>query len=175
MADVVISAQVVGVKELFSLLRTTDKKLLRLTQAAMKTAASPMVAQARSATPTGEAVLEGWRHKGRTGWRDAEVLSGISASVGGRGVSRNTWPLLKLTQKNAAGMIYDWAGRTGKGKRKDEYFVKYLPKLGATKGSQYSRVLFPSFVVTRREVTAALLEALDKVAAEMNREIERIG
>jgi hypothetical protein len=175
MAEFNVSVQITGVKEMFAILRTTDKRLLRMTQAAMRGAASPMVAQARVATPTGDAVLEGWRHSGRTGWRDAEVLGGISASVGGRSVRTNTWPLLKLTQKNAAGMIYDWAGRSGKGKRKDEHFVNYLPKLGATKGSQYSRVLFPSFVATRREVTGALLEALDKVAAEMNREIERIG
>jgi hypothetical protein len=53
--------------------------------------------------------------------------------------------------------------------------VANLPQFGYLKGSKYSRVLFPAFVATRREVTGSLLEALDKVAAELNREIERVG
>lgn len=190
MADVVISAQVVGVKEMFALLKTTDKKLVRQTQAAMRTAASPLVAQARSITPA-VAPLSGWAHNGRVGWKQSDVMSGLKVSIGGARVG-TTWPLLRLVQKSAAGQIYDLAGRgnyTGRESKSKAYsgrpnghrlngqgraMVANLPNLGYIKGSKYSRVVFPAFVASRRDVTAALLEALDKVAADMNHEIERI-
>ena len=190
MTDINVNVQVVGVKELLAALKSTDKKLVRQTQAAMRDAGSPLVAQARNMTPT--TPLSGWGHNGRTGWRDSEVQSGLKVSIGGARMG-TSWPLLKLTQKNPAGMIFDWAGRAGMSQRKPrsrEYagrpqghanttqgraLIANLPQFGYIKGAKYSRVLFPAFVATRREVTAALLEALDKVAAEMNREIERVG
>lgn len=190
MAEFNVSMQVIGVKELLTVLKSTDKKLVRETQAAMRGAGSPLVAQAREITPSNP--LSGWVHSGRTGWRDSEVQSGLKVSVGGARM-KDSWPLLKLTQKNPAGMIFDWAGRAGMSQRKPrsrEYpgrprghanttqgraLIANLPQFGYVKGSKYSRVLFPAFVASRREVTGALLEALDKVAAEMNREIERIG
>jgi hypothetical protein len=123
-----LSAKVIGVKELQATLRETDKKLLRSTQKMMRRAASPMTAQARSITPE-NGTLSGWAHKGRTGWRQAEVLSGISTPLGGRALSRTEWPLLTLQQRNAAGMIFDWAGRAGTSSQ----FVKALPRLGGVK------------------------------------------
>jgi hypothetical protein len=169
MADMQLSAKVIGVKELQATLRETDKKLLRSTQKMMRRAASPMTAQARSITPE-NGTLSGWAHKGRTGWRQAEVLSGISTPLGGRALSRTEWPLLTLQQRNAAGMIFDWAGRAGTSSQ----FVKALPRLGGVKGSQYSRVLFPAFVATRDEVVRAVQDGVDQVASQLNIEIERI-
>jgi hypothetical protein len=173
MPDVQLSAKVIGVKELQATLKETDRKLLRSTQASMRRAASPMVAQVKSMTPSASP-LSGWVHKGRTGWRQSEVLAGVSTAVGGRALSSTVWPLLSLQQKNPAGMIYDWAGRTNAGKRPLQQFVKLLPALGGVKGSQYSRVLFPAFVATRDEVVRAVQDGVDKVAAELNIEIERI-
>jgi hypothetical protein len=173
MADLTISAQVIGIKNLQAILKESDRKLLRATQAGMRKAASPMVAQAKSMTPQ-QSPLSGWVHKGRTGWRQSEVLAGISVAVGGRSVSRTVWPLLSLQQKNPAGMIYDWAGRANAGKRPLQQFVKLLPALGGVKGSQYSRVLFPAFVATRDEVVRAVQDGIDEVARQLNIEIERI-
>jgi hypothetical protein len=173
MADVKLSAKVIGVKELQAILKESDRKMLRSTQASMRKAASPMTSQAKSMTPSATP-LSGWAHKGRTGWRQSEVLSGISTAVGGRAVSRTVWPLLSLQQKNPAGMIYDWAGRTNAGKRPLQQFVKLLPALGGVKGSQYSRVLFPAFVATRDEVVRAVQDGIDEVAKQLNIEIERI-
>jgi hypothetical protein len=173
MADLTISAKVIGVKNLQAILKESDRKLLRSTQAMMRKAASPMVAQAKSMTPS-STPLSGWAHKGRTGWRQSEVLSGISTPIGGRPISATVWPLLSLQQKNPAGMIYDWAGRTNAGKRPLQQFVKLLPSLGSIKGSQYSRVLFPAFVATRDEVVRALQDGVDEVARQLNIEIERI-
>jgi len=186
-----VSAQVIGVKELQAILRATDKKLLRQTQQQMRKAASPMVAQARSITPD-QSPLSGWAHKGRTGWRQSEVLSGISAKTGGTKFSSTSWPLLSLQQKNAAGMIYDWAGRanlSNKVARSRPYsgrpnghanttqgqtLVNKIPRFGSLKGGQYSRVLFPAFAATRTEVTRAIIEAVETVARQVNVEIERI-
>jgi hypothetical protein len=82
MTDLTISAKAIGIKELQTILRESDKKLLRSTQNMMRRAASPMTAQARSITPV-NGTLSGWAHKGRTGWRQAEVLSGITGSLAG--------------------------------------------------------------------------------------------
>jgi hypothetical protein len=169
MADLTISAKAIGIKELQTILRESDKKLLRSTQKMMRRAASPMTAQARSITPV-NGTLSGWAHKGRTGWRQAEVLQRITVSLGGRSLSRTEWPLLTLQQRNAAGMIFDWAGRAGTSSQ----FVKALPRLGGVKGSQYSRVLFPAFVATRDEVVRAVQDGVDQVARQLNIEIERI-
>lgn len=170
-----LAVQVQGVKEVQRILRQIDAKALRQTQAAMRSAASPLVAQARALTPS-SAPLSGWAHRGRTGWRDSQVLSGVRVATGGRAIRRNqTWPLLTLTQSTAAGMIYDWAGRSGRYmKRPSDQFVNLLPKLGVKKGSQYSRVLFPAFVATRDEVVGAVLDALDQVAKQVNQEITRV-
>lgn len=169
MLDLTISAKAIGITEFVSILKESDKKLLRSTQAMMRKAAAPMTAQARSLTPL-NGTLDGWAHNGRTGWRDSEVLSGITTKLGGRSLSRTEWPLLTLQQRNAAGMIFDWAGRAGGSSQ----FVKALPKLGGQKGSQYSRVLFPAFVATRSEVVRAVQDGVDEVARQLNIEIERI-
>lgn len=184
--------QVQGVKEVQRILKQLDAKAQRQTQAMMRKAASPMTAQAKALTPA-VAPLSGWAHQGRTGWRTSEVQSKIKVATGGRAIRKNqTWPLLTLTQGNAAGMIFDWAGRsnwTGRKPRSAPYpgrpsghrlngqgdsLVRNLPRLGAVKGSKYSRVLFPAFVATRDEVVDAVLDGLDQVAKQINREIERV-
>ena len=173
MADAAVQVQ--GVKEVLAILRQIDRKAMRQTQAAMRQAASPLVSQARSLTPQSPP-LSGWGHSGRTGWRESEVLSGIRVAVGGRAIRANqTWPLLTLTQSTAAGMIFDWAGRAGRYmKRPESDFVGKLPKLGSLKGGQYSRVLFPAFAASRGEVIAAVLDAVDQVARQVNVEISRV-
>jgi hypothetical protein len=162
-----------GFSEMRTVLRSTDRKLFNQTTRAIRQAGAAMVAQARAFTPT-EAPLSGWAHKGRTGWRQTEVLAGITIRVGGSRLSSSEWMLASLQQKNPAGMIYDWAGRTQKGKRQLRQFVNLLPRLGSTKGSQHSRVLFPAFVSTRAEVTRAMMEAVETVARQVNMEIGRI-
>jgi len=191
MADVKLSAKVIGVKELQAILKESDRKMLRSTQASMRKAASPMTSQAKSMTPK-ESPLSGFSHAGRTGWRQSEVLGGIKATIGGRAVSRTVWPLLSLTQSSPMGMIYDWAGRAGGSKKKPRSapyaartrghantsqgaaMIKNLPRFGSVKGSQYSRVLFPAFVATRDEVVRAVQDGIDEVARQLNIEIERI-
>lgn len=170
-----LGVQVQGVREVQRILRQIDLKALRQTQAFMRQAASPMVAQARALTPS-DVPLSGWNHAGRTGWRQSQVLSGIKVATGGRAIRANqTWPLLTLSQSTAAGMIFDWAGRSGRYMRRpEEQFVGRLPKLGQLKGSQYSRVLFPAFVATRGEIIGAVLDGLDQVAKQVNAEISRV-
>ena len=184
--------QVTGVREVQRILKQLDRKVQRQTQAMMRQAASPMVSQARSLLPS-SAPLSGWAHNGRVGWQQSQVSSGVKAATGGRAIRQNqTWPLLTLTQSNAAGMIYDWAGRSnyaGRTARTRAYnrrpnghavngqgfaMIANLPKLGGIKGSKYSRVLFPAFVATRGEVVGAVLDALDQVARQVNVEIERV-
>lgn len=191
MANPSLTAEVIGVKGLTRLLRETDKKLARELQRSMRSAVQPMIAQARQFTPA-ESPLSGWDHAGRTGWRQSEVMSGLKVTVGGRSMRRNELPLLVLSQQNPAGMIYDWAGRssyTGRKARSAGYrgrqsghalrgqgrvMVAYLPRLGAFKGSKYSRVLFPAFVATRGDVIRAIIAAVDEMAAKVNIEIERV-
>jgi hypothetical protein len=184
--------QVTGVREVSRILKQVDRKVQRQTQAMMRQAASPMVAQARSFVPPTEP-LSGWAHNGRVGWQQSQVLSGVKAATGGRAIRQNqTWPLLTLTQRNAAGMIYEWAGRSnyaGRIPRTRPYnnrprghavngqgfvMIANLPPLGSIKGSKYSRTLFPAFAATRDEVVGALLDALDQVARQVNVEIERV-
>lgn len=169
----IIVGKMEGFSEMRSALRTTDRKLFNATTRSIRQAGSSMVAQARALTPS-EAPLSGWAHAGRTGWRQSQVLSGITIRVGGRRISQTEWMLASLQQKNAAGMIYDWAGRAGKGKRPLPHFINLLPRLGSRKGSQYSRVLFPAFVATRVEVTRAMMEAVETVAKQVNADVRRI-
>jgi hypothetical protein len=191
MTDLTISAKAIGIKELQTILRESDKKLLRSTQRMMRKAASPMTAQARAITPS-QSPLSGWANNGRTGWRQSEVLSGITVKVGGPSLRSNEWALLTLQQNNAAGMIFDWAGRDGMSNRRarsrpylnksaghantsqGSTMVARLPSFGYLKGSQYSRVLFPAFVATRDEVVRAVQDGVDQVARQLNIEIERI-
>lgn len=186
-----LTTEVLGVKGLTRLLRETDKKLARELQQKMRSATQPMLAQARQLTP-GAAPLSGWDHSGRTGWRQSEVMSGLKVTVGGRSMRRYESPLLVLSQKNPAGMIYDWAGRSsyaGRKARSAGYrsresghalrgqgltMIARLPQLGAIKGSRYSRVLFPAFVATRADVVRAIMAAVDEMAERVNVEIEGV-
>lgn len=187
----IVSTKMEGFSELRQVLKSTDKKLLTQTQKAMRQAASPMVAQARAMTPS-DAPLSGWAHNGRTGWRQNEVLAGIGVKTGGRRLTATEWPLLSLQQKNAAGMIYDWAGRAGmansvarsrpyarrpsghRNTSQGRTLVDKIPRFGAIKGSQYSRVIFPAFAATRQEVVRAVADGVELAAQQINVEVGMI-
>ena len=189
MSDVQVITHVDGVREVFRELRKFEPKLVYASQNKMKKAAEPIVTESRrliaaGAASTvyqgggGSAPLSGWRAGGRLGWQTGQVQKGVSMKAGGpKNKANHTWDILRVYQKSPAGMLYDWAGRSGMyiGARgrpgRGRAFVDNLPRLGYVRGSKFSRTLFPAVVKTRRVVSDRFVDVMNQVTADIQRRI----
>jgi hypothetical protein len=189
MTDVSVATHVDGVREVLRELRKFDKKLVYKSQNRLKRAGAPILTEGRrliaaGAASTvyqggsGSAPLSGWRSSGRLGWNTAKAQKGLTIAYSGSYDKRsNTWPIMRVQQKSPAGMLYDWAGRSGRyigasGRPARGYaFINNLPRLGYVKGSRFSRTVFPAVVKTRRIVNDLFVEALNEVSSDIQKRI----
>jgi hypothetical protein len=189
MSDVGIVTNVSGVREVFREVRKFEPKLVAKSQAQMKAAAHPIVIEAqrniRNAAASsvyvgmgGNAPLSGWSSGGRLGWDTGKVAKGVSIRAGGPyDKARHRWEIIRAYQASPAGMLFDWAGRTGKyiGARgrpgRGEAFVDNLPKFGYIRGSKHSRTIFPAIAATRGVVSERFVRVMDRVTAEIQARI----
>jgi len=189
MSDVGIVTNVTGVREVFREVRKFEPKLVAKSQAQMKAAAHPIVVEAQrniriAASSSvylgggGNAPLSGWSRGGRLGWDTGKVAKGVSIRAGGSYYkSKHQWEIIRAFQSSPAGMLYDWAGRTGKyvdarGRvGRGRAFVDNLPRFGYIRGSKHSRTIFPAIAATRSVVSERFVRVIDRVTADIQNRI----
>ena len=164
MADSTITAglQVEGVAEVLKALSKVDPELRKATVKRMKQAGEPMAREARSLFPQASP-LSNWGNW-RGGYDGKAVHRGVRVAYRGskvRGSDSNTIPLLTLRQTNAAGAIYDMAGRTSNGNSpQGRAFIAQLRQDGVA-----SRAMWPAAERTMPDVTAAVEDAINDMSA----------
>lgn len=172
--------KLVNERELLRLLGRVDNEARKEVQRDIVRMAGPLATAARRIAPKTAPTL-GWGDKGRLGWRDKQVMNGYRVKFGGRSFTNQgnvrEFPLMTLEQRNAAGAVFDWAGRSNrKGNSvQGRYFIEAMANNGWglrwRKGARYSRVLFPAYVDEKRDVIKNIQGALDKVARDLNRKM----
>lgn len=131
----------------------------------MKGVAAPMVATARGRVP--ESPLSNWGDW-RGGYDARRVGRRINVAVrtgAVKGASRDTIPLLTLRSVDAAGHIFDIAGRSSSGSSPQAAaFIRQLDTFG-----QASRTLWPAAEQHMGTVEDGLEQIIDRVSAEIER------
>ena len=157
--------QVEGVAEVLRALGKVNPELKKATIKRMKQAGDPMVNEARSLFPAATP-LSNWGNW-RGGYDGTAVNRGVKVAYRGskvRGSESNTIPLLTLRQTNAAGAIYDIAGRSSNGNTPSgRAFIAQLRTNGVA-----SRAMWPAAERNMDKVTGAVEDAIN----DMSREIE---
>ena len=131
----------------------------------MKGVAAPMVADARGRVP--ESPLTNWGNW-RGGYDPRRVRRRINVAVRTgrvRGASRDTIPLLTLRNVDAAGAIFDMAGRTSGGTSAQG--AAMIRKLDTF--AQASRTVWPAAEAHIGTVTDGLEGIIDSVSREIER------
>lgn len=104
--------EVTGVRETIAILRQVDSELRKETVKAMRTAAQPLQATARALTPATAPLSRMAKPGGTVQAYTRKAVSNITIRYGGKfSRSSQTWPLLRLQQKDPAGSVFDMAGR----------------------------------------------------------------
>lgn len=169
-------AEVENAKALLELLRKYEPDLRRRTQLRIRRAAGIILRSARNQMPA-EPPMSGWRtvpaKKGRTrggvGWPAWESpRKGISARTATRARIRgygSRWDLLKIVNRNAIGVIYEFAeqGHSATGRQ----FVQNLNARGGKPG----RAIWRSVDLHKDAVAADLRQAL----ADAEREFRKVA
>lgn len=169
-----IAAEADGVAEAIRTLGKVDKELKKQLVRNMKKAADPLVNEARSLVPTAKPLTNwyGWKD----GWNPAKVKRGIKVSQRNTaqrtrsGQQEETIRLLALTQTNAAGQIYDMAGRAnGFGKRSEGAARGQAMIAKLNESATSSRTLWPAAEKRLKDVQGAVRDAI----SDMERHIEQ--
>lgn len=161
-----------GLAATLKTLRHVDPELRKQTMREMKTAAKPMQATARALFPAAEP-LNNWGNW-RGGYDISRVRSGVKVSFKGtRARNRDVIPLLTLRQVNAAGVIFDMAGRKkgkGRGSENKKRGREMIDKLNRS-GADASRAMWPAAEKHLPGVRRDLERAVESMTATINREL----
>lgn len=175
-APVVPRYAISGLRQVFREVRKFEPALVRETQRDMRAKMGAPLQQAgrdilTSRLRYGDRPMRNWIDRGRLGWNTNRVVNGFKVASGGRYQKQtHTWPMISLRQTNAAGAMFDWAGRSKKyidarGRQgRGVAFVNNLQaniRFGSIKGSKYSRTVFPA-IVRERETIVRELEDITK-------------
>lgn len=174
MAEVDVRIRVNGLAQALKTLETLDPELRKEVVRGMKKAASPILATARSLVPDGQ-VLTNW-YGWRGGWNTQSVRKDIKVAFRGgrvRGEERDVFPLLTLRQTNAAGAIYDIAGRSfpGRGSEGDVRGYMMIRKMDTF--ARPSRYMWPAVERNMTTVTGELESVIETVSNRITAELER--
>jgi hypothetical protein len=173
-AEVDTRIEVTGLAEALKTLQKIDPDLRKEVIKGMKVAAAPLEAAARSLVPDARPLTNWYGWKG--GWNPTTVRKGIKVAFrGGRvkGQDRDVFPLLTLRQTNAAGVIFDIAGRSfpGRGAEGGPRGAAMVAKLNETNNP--SRSMWPAVERNMPAVTQALTGVVDTVSGRISKELER--
>jgi hypothetical protein len=169
-----VAPRVEGAERTLKLLKELDPKLRRQTNRTIRKAAAPLVDGVRARLPG--VALSNWT-TGRYVYVGDEAARGVGVSIGkargrttmsaGRQVS--TWPLISVSQRIAGGAVFDMAGRRSQGQSpQGRAFIRNLSeRYGAA-----SRSMWPGVEGEIDSVRATVLEAVQNVAKEMNRQLK---
>ena len=156
MADV----SVYGVRETLAELRELDKAVFFEAVREIKKAARPMQAAIVSKLPS-DPPLSGMARGTRYPW--SSKARKVEVKYGGRkDRTKDEWPLLKLQLKDAAGAIYDMAGKNTK--------TQFTAALSA-RGGGPSRAMWRGEGKTKREAEEAVTEAIARASKLVNAEL----
>jgi len=156
--------EIQDIPDMIRALKDIDPELRKEAAREIRGIARSVVADAK--TQITGVPLSGWAHKGRTGFQPAAVRRGIGARV--KFTAKRTEdeiPLMTLTQKSPAGVIFDMAGRKNRS-------GNMIPQLNARHGGA-SRYMWPTMERNLPRVEAALLEAAGKMARTISERTER--
>jgi len=197
---VVPTVVVQGVRETLREFRKFDRKLVNTAQAkfarrvgsSLQRTAGDLV---RSSLRYGDRPMNNWYDRGRLGWNTNRVIKGFKVDRSQEQKYRKntvTFNLLAFRQQNAAGMLFDWAGRSGKyvgkstkgrgatrlssagSERRGVAFINNAQaniKFGSIKGSKYSRTVFPAIVRNRETIVGELQMMVTDLEREMTRRL----
>ena len=187
-----------GVHKVFREVRKFEPQLVRDTQKQMRDRlGGPLRATAgqlvkNSLYRYGDRPANGWKQSGRLGWNTNRVINGFKVSAARRyQKSTHTWAVASFIQNNAAGAMFDWAGRSGEyvgqgkpgnqrhlspaaNRRRGIAFVNNMQAaipFGSIKGSRYSRTVFPAIVQNRPTMTRELAAIVRDLEREVTRRI----
>lgn len=172
-----VAAEAVGLADAIKTLGKVDPELKKELVKEMKTAADPLVALARSLVPA-ETPLTNW-YNWKGGYNYSKVRRGIKVSQRNTakrtssGQREETIRLLALVQTNAAGAIYDMAGRAGgngKGSEGADRGRAMIAKLDET--AESSRTLWPAAERKLSDVQKAVIDAIGNMEDTLNKELE---
>ena len=166
--------EVVGVAETLRALTQIDPELRKAVIKDMKRAAAPLEAAARANIPA--RALTNWG-TWQGGFNQGKAQKGVKTAFRSgkvKGKSGDHFPLLSLRQTNAAGAIFEMAGRAGGRGRRSEGAARgaaMISKLN-TYGTA-SRTLWPAVERNFDVVEAALEQAVSSMSAEIQKQILR--
>lgn len=167
------NVQVQGVKETLKALKQIDPELRKQAVKEMRTAAQPLVTEVRAGMP--QQPLNGWKEEGELGWRENKVKQTVKLKFGGRkvrGQGGNQYPLLRLIIGSPAGAAFDKAGR--RNAPRTPQGRSFIDALDAKYG-QASRRAWPAAEKNLDRIQRGVIDAIDKAAAEVNKEIRRVN
>lgn len=185
--------QVYGVQQTIAELKQIEPKLVTQVRKDLRVAAEPVAASIRSYIPN-QPPLRGMRHKGRTSWQPNNVKVTVKTNFSKRAMNReqslvSIWVGGKKGTVGAAGLqIADMAGRVGKVRtsgRTREYTRGTNNKVSHRLNGQGrsmidyltgnwgrpSRFVWRAAELHRSSVQTSVLESLDKVSKEMNKNL----
>jgi hypothetical protein len=173
-AEVDTRIEVTGLAEALKTLQKVDPELRKEVIKGMKVATSPLEAAARSLVPEARPLTNWYGWKG--GYQASAVRKGIKVAFRGgkvRGQDRDVFPLLTLRQTNAAGAIFDIAGRSfpGRGAEGGARGAAMVAKLNET--ANPSRSMWPAVERNMPVVMQALEGVIDTVSGRINKELSR--
>lgn len=155
-------------------LREFEPDLAKATTKEMASFLKPVVRQARGYIPSNADVPSGWLRKpdAKGRWADrafdsATVKRGITYKTTPSKVnSRGFRSLASIHNKNIAGIIYEWAGRTSGIKG------NFTPRLGGQikgrKPALQGRAMFRAFEEDQGKATAGVIKAIENSVAKFN-------
>jgi len=171
-----VAAEAEGLADAIRTLGKVDKELKKELVRSMKKAADPLVNEARSLVPTAKPLTNWYGWKG--GWDTGKVKRGIKVSQRNTAQrtkdrqQQQTIRLLALVQTNAAGAIYDMAGKAGghgKGSEGAARGQAMIRKLDETRTA--SRSLWPAAEKRLGDVQEAVKDAIDDMERTLNEEL----
>lgn len=174
MADLEVRIEVNGLAQALRTLQKLDPELRKEVIKGLKQAAKPIENTARSLIPSRNP-LSNW-YNWRGGWDTEAVRKSVKVAFrGGRvlGQERDVFPLLTLRQTNAAGAIYDMAGRSFPGKRSEGELRGYMMIRKMDTYALPSRYMWPAVERNMPTVTAALEDVIATVSNRITAELER--
>lgn len=164
--------EVYGVRESLAELRRIDP-ILRVKAVNKIKAAGAELVQIGAAQYTTDTGLSGWSRKGRLGYNPGKVRKGIKIQVGGRTPrGANAFPIVTLVQQDAGGALWDIAGLRGgsKGRGAPKGRPNFVDQLNRRHGPA-QRGLWRAQSEISEKASDKLIEALDDVAAQVNRKL----
>ena len=171
-----VAAEAEGLADAIRTLGKVDRELKKELVRSMKKAADPLVAEARSLIPSAKPLTNWYGWKG--GFEPNKVKRGIKVSQRNtaqrnrEGQRQETIRLLSMQQTNAAGAIFDMAGKAGghgsgsEGAARGEAMIEKLDQFGTA-----SRGLWPAAERKLGEVQDAVREAIEDMERTINQEM----